>query len=140
VTKRKRKSAIVTFAQEELKLLDDGSEMQKEMNKCVIDVLQVIAGQGHSGFSVSYMMNVINTLVDLKPLTPLTGKDDEWVEVAQDLFQNKRCPAVFKSSKRGAYYLYGKVFTDKTGASYTNTKSAVKIKFPYTPKTVYIHE
>lgn len=77
-------------------------------------------------------------------VTPLTGEDDEWIEVAEGVFQNKRESAIFKEADRfdgKAYYLHGKAFSDNGGKSfYTNSDSCVVIDFPLKelPETEYI--
>ena len=38
-------------------------------------------------------------LIAGKPITPLTGSDDEFTEVADGVFQNKRCSSVFKDPR-----------------------------------------
>jgi hypothetical protein len=68
-----------------------------------------------------------------KPLTPLTGEDDEWNEVRTGVFQNKIYSAVFKDGKDGqAYNVEGKIFSDDEGKTwFTNRNSRVYIDFPY---------
>jgi len=39
-----------------------------------------------------------------EPISPLTGKDEEWGEVVNYLFQNNRNSAVFKEGKDGKPY------------------------------------
>ena len=77
-----------------------------------------------------------------KPLSPLTGEDDEWMEDAfNGGFQNKRYPAVFKDKDGIAYNIEGKVFTDDGETWYTCRDSRVNVTFPYVvpdkPEYVY---
>lgn len=58
---------------------------------------------GHSGFSIGITKQILNRMIEHKPLTPLTGADDEWSEcVKRDdeegyiCYQNKRYSALFK--------------------------------------------
>lgn len=44
--------------------------MQEQRCKDVLILLDVISGQGHSEFSFSYLMNLLNRVADFKPLTP----------------------------------------------------------------------
>ena len=59
-----------------------------------------LCNDGHSGMSIGATKQVLNRLIDCKPLTPLTGSDDEWglcSDVGDELmYQNKRCTSVFK--------------------------------------------
>ena len=56
----------------------------------------VVENQGHSGFNISYVMSVFKRLVQFKPLKPLTGEEDEWLETDYgSTQQNKRFSEVF---------------------------------------------
>jgi hypothetical protein len=110
--------------------------------------------EGHSGFSASYALQCLEKLLRFKPLSPLTGEDDEWGDVSnvsgEPMFQNKRCSSIFKHGKDGeAYDIDGKVFwewyTDKeTGEKhksyYTGKGSRVPVTFPYTVPDKPIYE
>ena len=100
----------------------------------ILDLLGVFDHQGHSGFSAPYVISVFERLAMFKPLTPLTGEDDEWNEVGDGVFQNKRYSAVFKHGKDGkAYNIEGKKFSDDGGKTwFRNRDSRVYIDFPYT--------
>ncbi len=111
--------------------------MQKIICKQLIDLLNLFADHGHSGSSAPYTINLFEKLASFKPIGPLTGKDDEWCEVADGVFQNKRCGTVFKQDGK-VHDIDGKIFTDANGCSYTNSKSRVPVKFPYYPKKVYV--
>jgi hypothetical protein len=37
-----------------------------------------LCGDGHSGFSIGLTMNILNRLVDTKPLTPIFDTEDVW--------------------------------------------------------------
>jgi hypothetical protein len=113
----------------------------KWIQENVLELLQVFSEQGHSGFSAGYCINTFKKLANFEPLGPLTGKDSEWVEVSNGLFQNSRCSHVFKRADRfngQAYDIYGRVFRDPDGYCYTNSDSHVPVTFPYVPKTEYV--
>lgn len=66
-----------------------------------------LASDGHSGMSIGITRNILNRLISHKPLTPLTGEDDEWDYTITDdeesmtingyrTYQNKRYSALFK--------------------------------------------
>lgn len=54
---------------------------------------------GHTGLSASITRTVVDRLITMKPLTELTGDDDEWTETHRNeyvSYQNNRCSSVFK--------------------------------------------
>src|SRR5690625_891717 len=105
---------LVNYAKKELELIGNTEEeMKKLMNNHIIEIVKVFSEQSHSGFSGSYAISTLTRLLSFKPLKPLTGEDDEWNEVSEGQFQNKRCSSVFKNSTDGtAYDINGKIFTD----------------------------
>ena len=103
------------------------------------EVIRILDKQGHSGFSMSLMRKALSRLMGWEPLTPLTGKDEEWVEIKEGLWQNSRCPRVFKNNKGEAWDVEGKIFVEPNGDAYTCADSKVFISFPYVPKSEYIH-
>lgn len=108
-------------------------EMQDLVKENVLELIKVFAAQGHSGFSANYVLGVFDRLAHYKPIAPLKGTDDEWMEVGEGVFQNKFAGSVFKDGKDGqAYWMEGKVFKDKDGCYYTNMNSRVYIDFPWT--------
>lgn len=136
-------SNLVEYAKEELKrigMIDSGEAYNDMGTKAILDLIELFASQGHSGFSAPYVINVFSRLAKFKPLSPLTGEDDEWDDVG-DVFQNKRYSAVFKDKDGNAYNIEGKVFTDDGEVWYTCKDSRVNVTFPYVvpdkPEEVY---
>lgn len=113
-------------------------EMDALMAQQVIELLAVFASHGHSGFSAPYAVGIFSKLAAFEPLGPLTGEDDEWERVADDLWQNKRCSHVFKGADGQAYDIYGQIFREPGGCCYTGSGSSVDIEFPYTPSSEYV--
>lgn len=111
----------------------------KWIQENILELLSVFSKQGHSGFSAPYCIDVFTKLAKFEPLCPLTGSDDEWSEVDNGLWQNKRCGRVFKGSDGKAYDIDGKVFREPNGCCYTNKDSRVYVTFPYTPTTEYVN-
>ena len=107
----------------------------------MLRLIEVFAEQGHSGFSAAYCVGLTEKLMRFEPLGPLTGADDEWVDVAEEsgyaLYQNKRCGHVFKTAGE-AYDIQGKIFRDPDGSTWTNGDSRVPVVFPYTPSSVTV--
>ena len=113
-------------------------KMQEHMVENIEEILEVISKQGHSGFSIMYLMQLLNKAVMYEPLSPLTGKSDEWEDISyglpefKNLFQNKRDSRVFKDGER-TYAIDVYVFKQPNGIRYTSHLSQKDITFPYTP-------
>lgn len=120
------------FAQAELKaigMLDSGNEMNDRMGKNILELVDMFARQGHSGFSAGYCINILIKLLKYEPISPLTGDDSEWIDLreyeGEILYQNKRCFFVFKDEK-GAYSI--------------QSGCRIDIEFPYTPINTIVKE
>lgn len=137
-------SGLIKHAKDELTLAGyDLNQKEEDPNKwiaeSVLELIRVFAKQGHSGSSAPYCVNMFSKLAKYETITPLTGNDDEWVEVVlNNLWQNKRNGAVFKDKTGYAWFLDGKIFEDKDGCSYTSGRSKIKVVFPCIPKSKYI--
>jgi hypothetical protein len=136
-------SNLKTYAIDELTrigMYGSDDEMNNEMCNHILKMIDVFDEEGHSGFSAEYAINILQKLLRWEPLSPLTGGDDEWCEVSDGIFQNKRLSRVFKNGKDGqAYDIRGKVFVEPDGCSYTSRDSLVYIEFPYVPNTEYVN-
>lgn len=141
--------AMEEWAKKELdRLIDKNNncDMQKMMNKQIMEMVKLFCSHGHSGFSASYALNLLKNLLAWKPITPLTGEEIEWNQSVIDpngTEQNNRCSAVFRKNKDNstAYYIDGKSFSDDGGHTfYKSSKSSVPVVFPYViPETEYIY-
>lgn len=116
---------------------EDGDFYGGMTGNAVMELVKVFSSQGHSGMSAPLVLKLFSTVASWKPLSALQGTDDEWTEISDGLYQNKRCSRVFKGPE-GAYDMGGKVFRDPDGCCYTNRDSRVAVTFPYTPKTEYV--
>lgn len=108
--------------------------------KNVMELIKVVDGQGHSGLSIGFVMSLFRTLVRYRPLTALTGSEEEWKDISDfygdkaSVQQNKRCPSVFRvcNDNATAYNINGKVFSDDNGESWFScSASKVPVTFPY---------
>lgn len=106
-----------------------------------VELLAVLASQGHSGGSIGFAVQFFSTMAKFEPWGPLTGEDSEWAEpfTEDGLQQNLRCSHVFRGADGEAYDSNGRVFTEPNGCSYTSKASRVPVTFPYTPKTEYVN-
>ena len=148
--------SLVSYAESELDRIGmtDDDDMNGMMRKHLLHMVKEFSEEGHSGFSASYSLQCLEKLLRFKPLSPLTGEDDEWGDVSnvsgEPMFQNKRCSSIFKHGKDGeAYDIDGKVFwewyTDKeTGEKhksyYTSVEGRVPVTFPYVVPDKPIYE
>lgn len=140
----------IEFAKNELKLLEKGCRsedelaMQEEATRNVLELLEVFRKQEHSGFSASYTINILKRLVDNKPLSPLTGEDDEWGDSLTlgdvQTQQNKRCSSVFRDNfdNSTAHDIYDIAFSDNGGITWFGSEAKARIyrkpiQFPWMP-------
>lgn len=151
-------SNLLTHAKHELDLIgmtaDSTDEMNVMMRKHILHMMNEFANEGHSGFSASYAINILTKLLDFKPLSPLTGADDEWTNVREygpePHWQNKRKSSVFKDADGTCYDIDGKVFWEwcmpyEEGEKpyksyYTSRDSRVPVTFPYVVPDKPIYE
>ena len=113
--------SIVNHAKKELEKFtgNDGDDnYSSDVKKAVIELIECFENQDHSGFSAGIVLTLFDRLAKFKTLTPLTGEDNEWMEVTDNLYQNKRHPEVFKENGK-AHILDG--------------NKQVPIEFPYLP-------
>ena len=79
---------------------------------------QSLIGDGHSGMSIGFTKNILNRLIDGKPLTAIEDTTDVWNEVTWDRekkrsYQCKRMSSLFKD-----IYPDGRVAYHDNGRSY----------------------
>ena len=132
--------SLVSFAKEELTragLFDKDSDYGGMMGDAVMKMIDAFAKEGHSGFSAGMAISLFSRLARYEPLSPLTGDDDEWNEVDSGVYQNRRCPTVFKDAD-GVYNVEGRIFREPSGVCYTSRDSRVPVVFPYTPSSEYV--
>jgi hypothetical protein len=123
--------------------------MQKLVCEQVLHLLEVFSSHGHSGSSAPDAIELFSKLAKFEPVVPIMGTDDEWQEVGEGVYQNKRCGHVFKQADRfnGQAYdieavIFWEWFTPKDGGEpfksyFTSGDSCRPITFPYTPTRVY---
>ena len=141
---------------------DSEDEMNLAMRNHILHMVDEFSKEGHSGFSANYALSILKKILAFKPLTPLTGEDDEWMEVSEYYdgtvtYQNKRYSAVFKEGDGQAYNIDGKVFWEwyetpleegeegypgvrKFKSYYGSKDSRMPVTFPYTVPDEPIYE
>lgn len=109
-------SPLIEHAKSELQrvgLMLPDSDYDGMLGKAALELIETFASQGHSGMSAQVVAGLFSTLVQFKPLSPLTNDPDEWMQVHEGmldpaeppLWQNKRDPAAFSNDGGGSYYL-----------------------------------
>lgn len=149
--------SLLSYAENELDIIgmkeDSPDEINVMMRKHILHMVKEFSDEGHSGFSGRYALSVLTKLLDFKPLTPLTGEEDEWHLVGDGHWQNKRCSSVFKGVDGSCYDIDGKVYWewaksyDDDGNEVGEHKSyyhgygcSTPVTFPYTPPKEPIYE
>ncbi len=135
-------SNLLRHAREELAAHSSASQAYDGMiGEAVIELLETFAKQGHSGASAAITLQIFERLARFRPLSPLSGKDDEWVEVGSYVFQNRRCSSVFcevdKLTKEKHFYsIDGFIFEEPEGVRFTaHLASWLTIEsFPFEPR------
>lgn len=113
--------SIISQAKNELAAIDFGEEDSARM----LQILELFFDQWDSGGAVAVAAPVLQRLIAGKPLGPLTGSDNEWVDHGDGVFQNIRCGTVFKDPR----FHDGKFAYDLDNPDGARTA----ITFPYTP-------
>lgn len=130
---------LVAHAEQELKIAGMGADsdgVNKLMHDNIIEVVTVFSKQGHSGFSAGYAIGILEKLLRYQNLRPLSGEDNEWINVSEmsgyEMWQNKRLSSVFKGADGRAYDIDAVVFRrGKDGATFTKGGHRHYITFPY---------
>lgn len=91
----------------------EGSEAAGSWNvlcaEAVIELMEVFAGQGHSGFSASMTQDLFSRLSKFEALTELTDNSDEWNDISEMQsgepgWQSSRNPSCFSEDGGKTYW------------------------------------
>ena len=131
-------SGMVAYAESELGSPDGKDGPDIWMHEHLLDMVRLFSLEGHSGSSPPMASAMLKRLLDWKPLGPLTGEPDEWLDrdhMDGNTLQNRRRSSVFKHIDTGDVYdIYGYVFREPEGFQYTSSQfSSRKVTFPYVP-------
>ena len=136
--------SLLTYAEAELnRIPKDEDGIQSLINDDILNIIKIFSEQRHSGFSANYAISVLERLLRFKPLSPLTGEDDEWNDTGYGSFQNKRCSSVFKNKDGRCYDIDATAVSDNGGITWYHSKKFDKeVTFPYVaplhPEKIYI--
>ena len=97
---------LVDHARSELEragLFDLGSDYDGMLGKAVLELVEKLAAQGHSGFSAHQTIRIFSTVAKFEVLPPVTSDPEEWEDVSdffgEPQWQNRRQSSLF--SKNG---------------------------------------
>lgn len=153
------KSSMEIWAENEIKLACERENPNRKKGEwdygcacyeSAFKAFKTLLGQGHSGYSIGITKNILNRLIDYKPLTPIEDIPEIWNECSWDkdgaqVYQCKRMSSLFKD-----VYPDGRVeYTDTSrvvchdirdfGCTYYNKHlrelvlEMYPIEFPYMP-------
>ena len=110
---------------------------------------------GHSGMSISFTKNILNRLIEGKPLTPIEDTDDVWNYISDEndgakLYQSNRMHALFKRIYPDGAVKYDDIdrvvcvdVNNKTSYHSGLVRAVVNeihpITMPYSPYSVEVH-
>jgi len=85
-------------------LFDKDSDYGGMLGESTMRLIRCFAEERHSGYSASMQVYIFKQLASFKPLSPLTDSPNEWVEVSDKVWQNKRSSDCFSSDGGKTYY------------------------------------
>lgn len=107
-------AGLVDHAKKELELaglFDKDSDYDGMIGKAVMELCKCFAGQGHSGFSANWVLDLFSRLGKYEPLTPITDNPKDWTDVSNlggkdspEMWQSKRNPSLFSENGGKTYY------------------------------------
>ena len=97
-------SSLLQHAKSELRragLFDPDADFDGEVAVQVVALMETLVAYGHSGGSLRLTLDFFNRVANHKPITPLTGEENEWddlpVEMSEPVWQqNNRCLTIFR--------------------------------------------
>jgi len=122
------------WAENELRLAgynkdDQNDGPNKWLAENVLELLETMNNQGHSGSSAPFLIRLFERLASHKPLTPLLGNDEEWSKIDNNTWQNIRDSSVFKNEDGKAYIIDGIVFWEWYSAPTIDDGKPYKVYF-----------
>ena len=101
-------SNLIKHAERELKLAgmyDKDADYGGALAPHILELIKLFSSKDHSGGTAGITLSVFNQLVKFNNLSPLTNDKDEWMDVADNLWQNKRNGEAFSLDGGITYYL-----------------------------------
>lgn len=122
--------------------------------KSALKAFESLMEDGHSGYSIMVTKDILNRLIDGKPLTPIEGNDDDWIFIYEGLkngkklksYRCKRMSSLFKDVFEDGSVVYSDIHRYvcvdlKSGSTYSSglvariVNEMFPIKMPYYPSS-----
>lgn len=104
-------SPLIDHAMYELQragMFDKDADYGGAIAPAVMEVVEVVARQEHSGGSHAVLMMCLDRLLRFEPLTPLTSDPSEWIDQSEisgtPMWPNKRDSATFSHDGGKTWY------------------------------------
>lgn len=111
-------------ARKEMALLP-ADAIVKEFEIEILALVDKFGESGQSGGSAPYVAKIISSTVQklcmFEPLSPLSYDMEEWSEISELVFQNKRFSAVFMDKDMKPYYLDALIFKERNNSAFTGS-------------------
>ena len=132
---------MLDYAKQELLLagyLPTDLGYSRRTQAALLQLLKAFEAQGWLTSEAPGILDMFQKLGQYQPLSPLTGGNEEWVEVETGTkWRNKRCSTVFKEATGRAYDTHAIIFIDANGRQTPKIEKHY-IRFPYTPTTEFV--
>jgi hypothetical protein len=83
---------------------DQDSDYDGALEGAVLELMDVFEKQAHSGFSAAMTLKLFSELAQFHQLGPLTSDPNEWVNVGEGVWQNRRRASAFSRDGGTTWY------------------------------------
>ena len=95
---------LVTHAKQEMELAglyDKGADYDGMIPEAVMEIVEVFAKQGHSGYSASIVRSILSKVLAYDTLTPVNSDPQYWMKVSDEHAHTKAC---WQSTRDPSYF------------------------------------
>lgn len=85
-------------------MFDEDADYGGALAHAVLELIETFARQGHSGYSAAMTRSLFDRLARFEPLSPITNDPEEWTEVIDGMWQNKRRSTSFSNDGGQTWY------------------------------------
>jgi hypothetical protein len=78
--------------------------VEDDIRPSLLAAVDAFASYGHSGTSARVCADILNRLLRFKPLTAIGTTQDEWMPVADEMWQNRRRSTTFSRDGGRTWY------------------------------------
>lgn len=138
-------NTVKDFVKRELDILGLTEQSDEKVNFVrdrFLTIVDDLEAEDISREEADFIVSSLYRAIKFNPFSPLTGDDDEWIALEGDekdegedvIYQNIRCPKIFKEADGKSYNIEGIIFYEdgEDGRNYfTDYYSWVEVEFPY---------